>query len=328
MTQLVYPFTLVPGQPENVNQLNSNLGAVQSVLNGNVGADNIADGSVDFAELTTGVQNGLADNLQPGVVGANDGKVTFASSVGVSVAAGSAWVANASGFLRRVSWNASALTVPMPATGLGRLDQVVVDSTGTLRVVSGSEVASVTLDTRTGAASLPTGVLRLGDVLTAQGSGGIVNSTFLRDRRPWARGALAAGVGSGGGDTTTVSGSYVATGSGLSDFRIECSGAPLELVFTGSGGNNTAGSGSIFGIVDLTSGSIEVGRQEVVAATGGHWYPFTVRLIISPTPGSRLYSPRFAVVSGTAVLKNGNGQVAPKFQIRELLAPNANNGLG
>lgn len=42
MTTLSYPFTLVAGQPENVNQLNSNLNAVTTWANGNVDTTNLA----------------------------------------------------------------------------------------------------------------------------------------------------------------------------------------------------------------------------------------------------------------------------------------------
>lgn len=42
MTTLSYPFTLVAGQPENVNQLNSNLNAITTWANGNVDTTNLA----------------------------------------------------------------------------------------------------------------------------------------------------------------------------------------------------------------------------------------------------------------------------------------------
>jgi hypothetical protein len=42
MAQIVYPFTLTAGQPENVNQLNSNLNAITAQVNGNLDATNMA----------------------------------------------------------------------------------------------------------------------------------------------------------------------------------------------------------------------------------------------------------------------------------------------
>lgn len=53
MGTLSYPFTLTAGQPENVNQLNSNLAAIATVLNGSVDATNLAAGAVDVAELAS-----------------------------------------------------------------------------------------------------------------------------------------------------------------------------------------------------------------------------------------------------------------------------------
>lgn len=53
MGTLIYPKTLTALQPENVNDLNSNLTAVASVLNGNVDANNITAGSVTDAKLAS-----------------------------------------------------------------------------------------------------------------------------------------------------------------------------------------------------------------------------------------------------------------------------------
>jgi microcystin-dependent protein len=48
------PFTLTAGQPENVNNLNSNLTALVTGVN-NIDAANITDGSIGLAELSTAV---------------------------------------------------------------------------------------------------------------------------------------------------------------------------------------------------------------------------------------------------------------------------------
>lgn len=53
MTSLSYPYTLTAGQPQNVNQLNSNLNAVATVLNGNVDNTNLASGAA-LANLSAG----------------------------------------------------------------------------------------------------------------------------------------------------------------------------------------------------------------------------------------------------------------------------------
>lgn len=49
MATLTYPYTLTAGQPENVNQLNSNLSAISTVLNGGVDAANVT-GAVFFEQ--------------------------------------------------------------------------------------------------------------------------------------------------------------------------------------------------------------------------------------------------------------------------------------
>jgi microcystin-dependent protein len=54
MALVSLPFTLTAGQPENVNNLNSNLTALVTGVN-NIDAANITDGSVGLAELSTAV---------------------------------------------------------------------------------------------------------------------------------------------------------------------------------------------------------------------------------------------------------------------------------
>lgn len=49
MATIVYPFTLTAGQPENVNQLNSNLNAITAQVNGNLDGTNISAGYVEPA---------------------------------------------------------------------------------------------------------------------------------------------------------------------------------------------------------------------------------------------------------------------------------------
>ena len=53
MTQLSFPFTLTAGTPENVNQLNSNLDAIKTVLNGGIAADNLTGSpAIPYTALT------------------------------------------------------------------------------------------------------------------------------------------------------------------------------------------------------------------------------------------------------------------------------------
>lgn len=57
MGTLTYPFSLTAGQPENVNQLNANLAAISTLLNGNVDAANLTDNSISLIKLATAVQD-------------------------------------------------------------------------------------------------------------------------------------------------------------------------------------------------------------------------------------------------------------------------------
>lgn len=59
MALVSLPFTLTAGQPENVNNLNSNLTALVTGVN-NIDAANITDGSIGVAELATAVTDLLA----------------------------------------------------------------------------------------------------------------------------------------------------------------------------------------------------------------------------------------------------------------------------
>ena len=51
MGTLSFPFNLAAGDPENVNQLNSNLAAIQTVLNGQVDSTNLADLAATTAKI-------------------------------------------------------------------------------------------------------------------------------------------------------------------------------------------------------------------------------------------------------------------------------------
>lgn len=93
MGTLIYPKTLTALQPENVNDLNSNLTAVASVLNGNVDANNIAAGSVTDAKL------------------ASPNNSTYKTVFAASGLAGGLVTATAYYFLSPTAVNASPVTV-------------------------------------------------------------------------------------------------------------------------------------------------------------------------------------------------------------------------
>jgi hypothetical protein len=56
VTSLVYPFTLTPGAPENVNQLNANLEAIRNVVNGSLDASNLSTSVLQSTAVLTSTQ--------------------------------------------------------------------------------------------------------------------------------------------------------------------------------------------------------------------------------------------------------------------------------
>lgn len=64
MGTLTYPYTLTAGQPENVNQLNSNLNAIASVINGGIANVNLSGSAgitdANLASPMTGVWRTIA----------------------------------------------------------------------------------------------------------------------------------------------------------------------------------------------------------------------------------------------------------------------------
>jgi microcystin-dependent protein len=59
MGTLTYSHSLVAGAPENVNHVQDMFNDARTVINGNIDATNIADGSVTATELATAVQQAL-----------------------------------------------------------------------------------------------------------------------------------------------------------------------------------------------------------------------------------------------------------------------------
>ena len=51
MSHITYPFSLEPGQPENIGQVQSNFDAVANVVNGNLDATNMANNAVIAANI-------------------------------------------------------------------------------------------------------------------------------------------------------------------------------------------------------------------------------------------------------------------------------------
>lgn len=66
MSTLTYPFTLTAGQPENVGQLNSNLAAISTIINGALDEGNLATATLQKLGLNSGAQVGRGKSIIPG----------------------------------------------------------------------------------------------------------------------------------------------------------------------------------------------------------------------------------------------------------------------
>lgn len=154
-------------------------------------------------------------------------------------------------------------------------------------------------------------------------AGGVYSASAGRDRRPWARGALAFSKLTSG--TITVVGTAAITALAM---RLECSGRPVELKLMGSAevvGGAYIGLGfrmdgaTVDGTEDGAADFLGVKEATVLA-------PITVSYVFQPAAGSHLFVPTTKQVTG------GSGEIVRAsathpllFSVRELL-PSANNG--
>lgn len=177
--------------------------------------------------------------LQAGVYAAGDLMVTqrgAGANMSVDVAAGTAWImSSASILLPKIKASVTNVAVTAAHASNPRVDQVVIDSAGTISVLAGTATGGATLDNRTGAASLPAGSLRLADILVAAASS-TVSNTSIRDRRQFARGFFNSPV-------PTTSGPTIASGTfaTIAEMSVKgnFSGVPVRVSFAGVFYNGT-----------------------------------------------------------------------------------------
>lgn len=166
MSTLVYPASLVAGAPENVNDLNSNLNAISTVINGGLDNANIAAsaGIVDsklaspnnavYRTVLSGgiyIPGGVATGTYiPGVAALVD-SVTSIQSVAdavINIASASYAVTGKTTYMRlrvNMATNATSLSTSVVKTGLYPVSSCAGASSGVLTatlgtVVSGSQV--------------------------------------------------------------------------------------------------------------------------------------------------------------------------------------------
>lgn len=256
-----------------------------------------------LAEAHT-VLDAFAETLQEGVVKSGDGLVAFTDATHVRVPAGVAYidgdgVAGRDGALNgryRVTWPQTDLLVPVPATGMARLDQIAVPVPASGHGVSaptrvaGAESGAVGLANRTGAVDISAqGMVRLADLNPSQGNGGL-RAIDVRDRRPWCRGVNHTYVDTSGSFANATT-SINAIGTAQ---RYEFSGVPVELTYDFTSECSQAGGrGRLDARIDTNSVAIGSSSGSGVSDYARLLWPNasiahrqTQRFKLTPTPGS------------------------------------------
>jgi hypothetical protein len=288
------------------------------------------------------IDPGDADLLQPGVVGnvASTG-ITATISSSTRVPTWSQWPTNdviwfsVGGVMIRGTMPAGP-TAAFDAPASGRWRYVAIDAVppatfgGACTYVESSSADQTSAALAAGAATAVTaGNVRVWDgiitntagaySLVSGGSGAtLIPAATGRDRRPWARGALAIASGVTGSPTTTSTTAVLLTEMVV---RVECTGVPIQVLFsadfTNSGADNYVqlsliedGTG-VIGPARTNTSHIATQRFEAVLA----WERV-------PAAGSHLYQIFWQTSAGTATQPGA----ARQMSVTEKLRVNANNG--
>lgn len=257
----------------------------------------------------------------------------------VDVPAGQAWVevttGTRNGLAHVVSDATANIAVSASHATLPRIDQVILQyndtqvPTGsgdvpTLSALAGTATAGATLDNRTGAAALGNDRIRLADILVPAASTSVTTAN-IRDRRPWARGAYNRLVRTASNlATTTVTPTF--TEITQLKPRIECSGAPVVVTFTGTATHSAAGAGVQVGLF-LDGAGID-GATALMASNayvGATPSGFALRYVAIPTPGSHQFSPAFMGSSAGTSTILGTTTNPCVFTVEEIVRQNTDN---
>jgi hypothetical protein len=310
--------------------------------------------SPDFLQLGPGasasygaidLRRAAGAGLQEGVIGVSGGayKVTLSSGMILTIAASTVDGAIVQGDtisaqgLYFVPPHSAAITETVTAAHatLPRIDMVVLEvldanhdgggsNLARTRIVAGTATSGATLDNRTGAAALPSSAIRLADVLVPAAAASILAGN-IRDRRPFAMGALWV-VQRNGTDYTTTSASMVNLDATNLYQRLECSGMPLRIVFS-AGWSNSATNGINYAGVWL-DGAIATGMANGVTlgqsyvANGHMCVSFSVPL--TPTAGSHLIGIAWHVNANTGTI-DCNASSALTVEMNEIVRPSVAN---
>jgi hypothetical protein len=338
MAQLVLPHTIDAGTAITAAEHQLNYTAIRTTINGdleggttgNLKANGVTARELDDGLLADVLGGGVESQLQEGIIGAGDLKITPGAGLVLNYAAGSAMVVDdsgllASGALLPVTIAAgSTVTIAANASGNPRLDQIILTltgyRTGTVSILQGTATAGATIDNRTGAAALPSGAMRLADVLVTNGfAGPFVADVSLRDRRPWARGIRFAANGNNAGDpnfTSTVAWADLLP----TQFkrRFEFGGGLVEVRLSGVAYHVTAGGAGSIGISLDTTGNIMGGQWKIGSPAANETDAFSLHYFLPTGAGSHLFIPQVLNLAGAGGLSIQNSASAfPHYQVIE-----------
>jgi hypothetical protein len=279
--------------------------------------------------------------LQEGVVNSGDYKAIqhTPNNMTVDVAAGSAWVLGGAVTRQGIYHQINDATVNVGNFANSdptnpRIDQVllVVNDSSAIGgsdnpqfiIAQGTATAGATLDNRSGAVVDATlnstyhNWVRIADVLIPAASSSVVTAN-IRDRRPWARGALRAvrRTAAFAGSATSMTSIDTAT----LQTRLETSGAPICIKFNAYGNAPAAvGLGcSIDGA--QPDGLTYLGYVQNITTNGPLVFDYT--LATPPAAGSHLFTATYLVTSGTVnLIPIGT---AAELTVEETVRQNADN---
>lgn len=342
MSQLVLPHTIDAGTEITAVEHQSNYTAIRDLINGNLEGGggvngNIKQDGITAREITDLVHNAHGKHpLQEGLIGAGDGKVTPGAGLVLNYAAGAAWIADdagliASNVLIPAFWTASTVTIAANASGNPRIDRIVATLTGydtaTVSVVQGTPTVGATLDNFNGIAAMPSGAVQLANILVPNGFGGpFVQTTHIRDRRPWARGAFTWMSGSANGtDYTTTSGTAVQMDATNLVRRLELGANPVLIDVSLQAWATNLDTEIQFTMRQNATEIFPARRFAVPVATDS--IPIHMQTIFLPgAAGSYNLDLTFHRSAGTGTATVSNSFfLYPQVVFREVLLGNANN---
>lgn len=340
MTQLVLPNSIDAGTEIVAAEHQQNYEAIRDLINGQLEGGSGSSGNLKANGITA---RELADNLllrgmptqdvQEGVIGAGDLKVTPGAGLVLNFAAGTAWITDdsgvlASGALIPVTVAGGSVTIAANASGNPRIDQIVLTMTdhgvGSVSIAQGTATVGATLDNRAGVAALPSNAIRLADILMPNAfAGPFVQTTHIRDRRPWARGAhwfSESTLGDITGTNTTFTTTDVLFPGGPT--RLEVSSGLVVVEGSGVARTSIANVYRLGVGVDGATPTNQVVAQDI-AATGNSSWAFHKYMAVAA--GSHLFNVHaFNSLAGTWT-QFRSATVPLRFRIREVVEQTSGN---